>query len=67
MYSLRKDSTMYIFKKGMSESDKYWYKEFEKIYGCKSTWGKKLTLMMIKQHYMAEKLELKLEGYAKNV
>ena len=52
---------MNIFKKEMSESDKYWYREYEKIYGCKSAWSKKLTLLMIKQHYMAEILEL--EGY----
>ena len=43
--------SMYILKRNLSESDKYWYKEFHRLYGFKSSFNLKLTLMLLKQYY----------------
>ena len=40
-----------MMKKDVSESDKYWYKEFYKLYRFESSFNTKLTLELIKQYY----------------
>ena len=43
--------TMYVIKKDIPDSDKYYYKEFKRLYGYESDYSLKLTLMLLKQYY----------------
>ena len=42
---------MYILKRSYPDCDKYWYNEFYRLYGFKSSYSLKVTLMLIKQYY----------------
>jgi len=50
---------MNIFKKEVSESDKYWHREFKKLYGFESSFSMKITLMLIKQYYECKIMRMK--------
>ena len=44
--------TMYILKNDVTDADKYWHNEFEKLYGYNGReYNLKITLMLIKQYY----------------
>jgi hypothetical protein len=43
--------SMYLIKKDKSDCDKYYYREFKKLYGFESCYSMKITLMLLKQYY----------------
>ena len=50
---------MYIFKRDIPESDKYYYREYEKLFGERSYYNLRDTLLMVKQYYKGEVERLK--------
>jgi hypothetical protein len=46
----------------MSKDDKKYYDEFREVFGNVSPFSLELTLLFLKNHYLSEKLNLRLDG-----
>jgi hypothetical protein len=52
---------MFIFKRDISDCDKYYYKMFEDLFNCKCRFGLRITLEAIRDYYKIEVENMKYE------